>query len=184
MIKAIQCVAIALLLCATSLGAVSAQDVLTAVSQNVDAEVVAPNSYLHSLWETLQPTVAVLLTAAAPVIVLQVFALLWKMLSRVGINVEEEDRKRFHEAATNALKNAIAKYTGPTPNMVTGTVPDVILNSAIDYLKAHNPQGSAKHTDKDLADIILSKAVDVQALVSAGKPEGNTSVVVDQPAGH
>ena len=164
--------------------AVTALAVLPVAAQTTvieNGDLVATSSWLHGTWEFLQPIAAVFLTAAASAIAGTLVALLVQLLRRAGIEIEEADRKRLHEGAENALKSAIAKYVGPVPNMINGTVPKEIMDLALEYLKSKNPEGTAKLSDKNLTDIILSKVPQVSAIVAAsqsgsGKGPGTVEV--------
>lgn len=164
-------IAIAAMLLIASLGFAIAQEVL------VETDAVSPASWLHSTWEVVQPIVLTLVTASAPLIVAGILGFLWKALERIGISVEEDNRKRLHDAALNGLLAAIAKHKGPIPNMIDGPVPQILIDEAIDYIKSKNPDTSKGVSDKNLVDIILSKVPDAQMKVTAGQATAAPTVL-------
>lgn len=137
-------------------------------------DTVATDSSFFPLWEILQPFVAVILTTIAPVVGALLIAVLYKLFNFLGIKdenaqkaLEAQFRDALHKSAEAALKYAIAGRVGPIGDLITGSVPPDLINSAIEYVRSKNPDTAAKVSEKDLAQIIMSKVPDVMATIAA-----------------
>ena len=149
-----------------------------AVAQEPAIAVAVPEtSWWYPIWGYIQPVATVFLTTFSTVAAGAAVAVLVQLARKFGVEVSDTDRKRYHEAAENALKAAIGRYVGPMPNMINGPVPPEILAEAERYLRDLNPKGSDKLSDKQLTDIILSKVPQVAAIIQAGKPGETTGTV-------
>lgn len=144
-----------------------------------DTGVVSQTSFLYDVWEIVKPMAVVIFATVSPVIAGGVIAVLYKLFAFLGIKDENEQKRlevqfrdALHAAALNALKYAVAKRTGPIGDLITGTVPADLIRDAVDYVRSKNPDAAAAISDQNLVEIILSKVVDVQATVEAGKSGG------------
>lgn len=140
---------------------------------------VSEESNWHAVWSYLQPVAATLATVLGPVVLAALTSYLVQLFRKAGIEISDAHRKMLHDAAENALNQAIAKHVGTTPNMITGKVPVSVMRDAIEYMRTLNPQTTKALGDPALADIIMSKAPKVQAVISAGTGHSDTTGTVE-----
>lgn len=131
-------------------------------------------SILRDIWEILKPLVVVLVSTVGSVLIPVVA---FRLVGFLGIKNENEAkaleakvRDALHQSAENALKYALFKLNVvPTMNQ---DLPKAVIETAIDYVKSKNPDtaAEAKVDEKDLTEIILSKAPNIiSALAEAAK---------------
>lgn len=164
------CLAIALLIFALLVYAFAAE-----------ADVVATDSQWHDVWLYLQPAASVILTFMAPVVGAYAVLILVRLFALVGVQLDQRTVEALHRAAVNGLKQAATKYAGPVPDL-TRYVPPEILSEAERYVNELNPSAAAKAPEGAIRDIILSKAPDVQAILTAASGGTTPSTPLTQAA--
>lgn len=155
-----------LALVAVALDPALAQEVVATAAQAVDSDVVAEDSWLHGFWEFVQPIAASAMVILGPAILGGVLALIYKGLQAIGINVSEQDRKRFHDAAFNAVMAYLAKRSGALPDLSTTPVPPDVISGALEILKRTNPEGVSARSAAVVEEIVTGKVPAVAATLA------------------
>jgi len=148
--------------------------VAPAFAQTADS-VVAPNSVWYEVWTVVQPIVTLLVATVGPLLVTWISVTLASLLKvsneKQQKELEQQISNALHQSALNALKFALAKLGVALPASLDVRSP--LMIEAIEYVRSKNPDAVDAFSldDDQLADIILSKVPDVNAILAAGKVE-------------
>jgi hypothetical protein len=142
-----------------------------ALAQEAGDSIIDRSSWLHAVWEIVQPLVVLLVSTVGPALVGWISYRLVGLLKISDENAKKEMeakiRDALHAAALNGLKYAMTRAGLPA----VGKPTKAMVDTAIDYVRTKSPDTAfqAGVTNDDLAQIILSKAPDVIAMIAAAK---------------
>jgi hypothetical protein len=130
-------------------------------------------SFLREIWAIVQPLIVLLVSTVGPLLVAWISARLIALLNIQNENQKKDLEQKFsaalHQSAYNALKFAVGKLGVTIPD--TLDVGSPLIVEAIDYIRMKNPDAvDAFSLDNvDLAEIIMSKAPDVAAVLAQAR---------------
>ncbi|MCW4114375.1 hypothetical protein NPA31_005285 [Aurantimonas sp. MSK8Z-1] len=118
---------------------------------------------MSTLMTILQPVIEVLLSIGLMAGLPMLLTVLWRYLSKIGLDVDQKHRDALQTAIQNAALLAVSKAGG---RMGASTMTGAALNAAVDYVKRFSPD-AVKHIDLTADDIAEKIAPKAEAIATA-----------------